>query len=515
MDRSLLDPDTPAEVEVRDSMAPPVTDPTVGTPLGRRTDVVAPTGPPRHPLVAVGDSLTHGVTSGAVHRTDLAWPAMVARALGVRPFPTTTYGGPLEGLPLNLEAVLRRLEHRLGDRLGPGDLLVLAPTLQAILDDNEDWWERGGGADTPTTGVRRPNLGVYGWDLRDALSFTAERALVRTGRRHRDQWTGVKPEGDNDIAAASVLGPFGDTATQLGAAARLGDDGGIGTLVVALGANNALDAVVSKQVRWSGPGYDDLDAKQAYNVWRPSHFRRELATVVRAVRTIRAERVLLATVPHVTIAPLARGVHPDAPGQKWRPGSRYYPYYTDPWIPDRRFRPDRHRHLTHAQARAVDSAVDQYNAAVADAVRAARTDGLDWYVLDLCGLLDGLARRRYGADPVAAETNGWTPYPMPTALADLDTRWFRSDRTGRLQGGLFGLDGIHPTTCGYGLVAHEVVQVLQRAAVPAAAGATVDLAAVRAADTLVSRPPALMAPVLDLLAPLAERLVSRRTLPPR
>ena len=33
-------------------------------------------------------------------------------------------------------------------------------------------------------------------------------------------------------------------------------NGGIDTLVVALGANNALDAVVSKRVSWSGDGFD-------------------------------------------------------------------------------------------------------------------------------------------------------------------------------------------------------------------------------------------------------------------
>ena len=85
--------------------------------------------------------------------------------------------------------------------------------------------------------------------------------------------------------------------------------------------------------------------------------------------------MILATVPHVTIAPFAKGVNPDDPGEKWRPGSRYFPYYTDPWIDEGSFRPSKHRHLTHQQARAIDSAIDQYNATICDAVRARAARG--------------------------------------------------------------------------------------------------------------------------------------------
>ena len=38
---------------------------------------------PAHRLVTVGDSLTHGFQSGAIHNTHLAYPALVARELGM------------------------------------------------------------------------------------------------------------------------------------------------------------------------------------------------------------------------------------------------------------------------------------------------------------------------------------------------------------------------------------------------------------------------------------------------
>ena len=216
--------------------------------------------------------------------------------------------------------------------------------------------------------------------------------------------------------------------------------------------------------------------------------------------------MILATVPHVTIVPMAKGINPANPGQKWRDGSRYFPYYVDPWIDEKAFRPNRHRYLTHQQARAIDSAIDQYNGTIVEAVRHARSEGREWLLFDLCGLLDGLAYRRYQLDAAAAGRNAWASFELPAALADLDTRFFLSDHTGRLQGGLFGLDGIHPTTSGYGLVAQQVLDLigLSRAGTTA-----IDFAALRLKDTLNAHPPALVSPLLTMIAPLATRFVSR------
>ena len=111
-------------------------------------------------------------------------------------------------------------------------------------------------------------------------------------------------------------------------------------------------------------------------------------------------------------------------------------------------------------------------------MRQARTEGRDWYVMDLCGLLDSLAYRRFDDDPLAAERNDWVPYVLPTPIAMLDTRFFLSNKAGRIQGGLFGLDGIHPTITGYGIVAQEILDVL---AVAGATPHTIDFAALAAA----------------------------------
>jgi len=497
-----LDPNTPADVVVSDRRRQPFTDPTLGIAVGPAA------GPePAHALVTVGDSLTHGMISGAVHQTELSWPALVARSLGV-PFEVPGYGGPLGGLPFNIEGLLRALEDRYGTHINPLEALGLPVALHSLADENEDWWERGPGSAPPRTDVRYENVGIYGWDLRDCLSYTAGRATTRLAANpSHDDLLGAIPSNDTDIAARSVLAPFGMAAAQVSAAAWHGRNGGIGTLVVVLGSNNALRTVVDKKVCWSDSGFDDLDRKGRFNVWRPSHFAVEFGRLVTALEQIDARRVVLATVPHVTIAPIAKGVNPQDHGQKWRPGSRYFPYYTDFWIEEADFRPDKHRHLTHQQARAIDSAIDQYNDTIAGVVADARRDGRPWFLLDLCGILDGLAARRFRQDDEAAARNDWQAYELPAPIADLTTRFFRSDASGkRTQGGLFGLDGVHPTTCGYGVIAAEVLAILTADGLTAK---PLDFAELRRQDTLNDRPPRLLDQVFDLASPFLTRLVSR------
>ena len=382
----------------------------------------------------------------------------------------------------------------------------MAGSWPAASDANEDYWEREEGSRLPSTDLRYENVGIYGWDVRDCLSSTTARALCRIASHppHDDPFGGFKPENDNDIAAASVLAPFGYAAAQIDAVASHGRDG-VGTLVVMLGANNALGSVLGKRVAWSGPQYADLDGKGAYTVWNPAHFAAEYAELVRQLLPVPARRVLLATVPHVTVAPIANGVNPANPGKKWREGSRYFPYYTDPWIAENDFRPGKHRHITHQQARAIDSAIDQYNDTIQDHVRTARAEGRDWHLVDLCGILDGVAYRRY-LDDAAARTaqQAWQPYPLPAPIADLDTRFFRSDETGRLQGGLFGLDGIHPTTAGYGIIAQAVLDILSAAGT---ASPGIDFTQLLAQDTLNTSPPALFTQIFTLVAPVLPRIL--------
>ena len=159
------------------------------------------------------------------------------------------------------------------------------PAAAASRDDIEDWWERGPGcrAVPSLTGINH-NLAVYGWDLRDVLDRTAESCRKEIGVATNALFRQIV-ENANERAALRVLTPRdrragGPHAARRGAAAEaLGDRmDGIETLIVMLGANNALGAVTSLKVRWTADDddYKDVRAKRKFNVWRPSHFAAEL-----------------------------------------------------------------------------------------------------------------------------------------------------------------------------------------------------------------------------------------------
>jgi hypothetical protein len=501
------DPDTPEEVEIRDSPRPPETDPTLGIAV-----TLPPQAEPPHRLVTIGDSLTHGFQSGAVFNTDVSYPSIIAAELGWGEFRYPRYDG-FGGLPINIELLVRDLERRYGRRLDWWELPLALFHARRRMDEIEDYWERGPGAAPPRLAAVNHNLAVYGWDLRDALERTTATLRAELDRP-RDNLIRQFVENAGERAALRVLPGFDDAAarhTVFTAAAALGAEAGGGgdgieTLVVFLGANNALQTITQLRVRWSDTGYDTLAGKKAYTVWRPSHFAAEFDRVAEQVRGIRARHVIWCTVPHVTIAPLARGV-----GTKVEPGSRYFPYYTRPWVEARDFHPGQDAHLTANQARAIDSAIDQYNSHIVDTVRAARRDGRDWLLLDTCGLLDRLAARRYLEDP-AARPPWWHPYPLPPELRALDpvpdSRFLGSDGTRRTAGGLFSLDGVHPTTIAYGVLAQEVITVMRAAGVQFRLPddrtvrpdpVRVDFARLLRRDTLVTAPPGNLSSGLGIL----------------
>ncbi len=519
---------TPPGLVLRAGPRRPVTDPTLGVAVPRRE-----AEPARHRLVTLGDSLTQGFMSAAVYRTDLSWPAITAFEMGLtaEEFQFPVYEPPSGpgGLPLDLERLARAFERRFGARPDFWEYAEAALWARAYLDRVEDYWERGPGSGEPPRGDPLDNLAVYAWDVLDAQLLTASTVAGRIATPRDDLFAQIV-ENHNDRAARVVLRRtgLGDDSTVLDAAARMASPagGGVETLVVMLGANNALGAVVGLRPCWTDDGYGALSAaqrlaaKRRFTVWRPEHFAAEWASLVRRLRTIEARHVIIGTIPSVTIAPIARGV-----GGKIHPGSRYFAWYTRPWIDDDSFDPARDPHLTAEEAWAVDSAIDAYNETIVGSVEEARREGRDWYVFELAGLLDSLAVRRYVESPWARPP-WWKPYDLPPELRALDpvpnTRFFRSGPGGRVDGGLFSLDGVHPTTVGYGLVAQGVIDVMQSAGVTFRTRdghvrdrpVRVDFGRLLRADTLLSDPPAAVSPTLGLLAWLDDRLDwVRRTLP--
>jgi hypothetical protein len=516
----MLDPKTPDDVIVQAEAREPITDPTLGIAVN-----VNKQGTPRHRLVTMGDSLSQGFQSGAIFNTALSYPMLIAREMGWdKHLRYPTYKGPGDGLPINLERLARRLDEQYGHKIDWWDFAPGLMFLRNYMDEVEDYWERGEGSRPPNQREINHNLGIYGWDLRNTLSCTADTCQAVLNRnKPKDDFLGQVVEYHNERSALRVLNSARDSQgkalTPVQAAAALGAEGtqetnegdGIETLIVLIGSNNALGSILTFNVVWSGPGYDDMTTNDRYTVWRPIHFKAELDQLVAQVKKIRARHVIWGTVPHVTIAPFARGLD-----IKVKPGSRYFPYYTLPWISEKEFDRNKHPSITEQEARAIDSAIDQYNDYITDAVRQGRNEGRDWYLFETAGLLDRFASRRYIKDP-SARPSWWDKvggqYQLAPELQALspvpDSRFFTSDATGRKTGGLFSLDGIHPSTIGYGIMAQEFIKIMQLAGVKfyQSDGKTertgeikVDFKRLIALDTLISKPPRSISSDLSLIA---------------
>src|SRR5262249_24797892 len=153
---------TPAGLEIHFEPREPEVDPTLNIPVE-----VDRTGVPRNWLVTIGDSITHGFMSGAIFRTDLSWPAVVAFELGeFAGFRRPVYEPPNGpgGIPIDIERALRSFEARFGSKLDWFEIVSAVAWLNGYLDRIEDYWERGPGTQTPTYDEILHNLAIYGWD---------------------------------------------------------------------------------------------------------------------------------------------------------------------------------------------------------------------------------------------------------------------------------------------------------------------------------------------------------------
>jgi hypothetical protein len=433
-------------------------------------------------LAAIGDSMTQGVSSGCIHRTEFSYPALIAQCLGEDNFRRPEFTGE-GGLPVNLEQILRLLVDRYGSKVNWHEVVPAILSVRSLLDRVEDYWERGEGSQPSLTGPIHHNLGVLGFQLGDCDTLT-EAICRRVMPEPQDNPIRQIPDFAMYRSARRTLNPRFDNRyenlSQITAAQAIAQaEGGIENLIVWLGANNCLGTVIDLKIKWSNEeDISKLAHNRTCNLWQPEHFQKLLDRVAPQIDAIGATNVFIGTIPRVTIPPISRGV---TPGKTTNTGALdqkgYYEFYTHFWVWDEEFSkaPHKYPYLTGEEVRKIDSVIDAYNQAIK---KAAQRYG--WHIVDFCEKLDQLAIRRL---------QGQIQYQFPQGLIDalkanpktkhrvsangqplLDTRYIQllpnePDPDCRFKGGLIGLDGFHPTRVCYGLIAHEVLEVMKKVGV--------------------------------------------------
>lgn len=466
-------------------------------------------GEAKHKLVVIGDSLSQGFNNGGVYRTDMNFPSMLASCFEPAPAFEQPSFTAQAGIPLNLEVLVRGMSEEFGDDIEWADFLPAASHMIRTLKRIKKYWE--GGLKDLSVPRERPyhNQSVWGFSVKDAFLVNEKnsREYIQT---HRERFTvfDMLPEHAMYTTARLVLNPelneAGEQHSQYQNLQLLANEGAIENLIVCLGHNNIIGSVTNLNLVWSEE--EDLNAfpgERKCTVHRPEHFERIYREMASEIDKINPERVFVPTIPYVTIPPVCRGVNSDLSSKRLG----YFDYYTRFWIWDEDFSPDKHPHLTKEDAIELDLTVDEYN----DIIRTvAKEHG--WHVVPMAKHVAGMARRRHGGEILRDFPLGLKKalrnHPGTSHLVDendeilLTTDFLRLNDEGKIyKGGIFSLDGLHPTTIAYGLMANVYFEVMRHAGVRFSR--TINWDHIVAEDTLINNPPALLAELRLVLRYLA------------
>lgn len=389
-------------------------------------------------IAVLGDSISHGVQGGVVARPQHAWPTLLGQLLDIE----VQIAPARRFAPKFLETVLL-VGHSRARHL-----------LQLFAQARRELARRP--ADPP------PDvLAVSGYDLDDAIDGPSE----------RNGYT------------RDVLGEEKSPLTAL--QHRCGIQGPPDLLVIMLGANCVLRSIVTLDARWRNddseedyePTADDSDGftQRMGTVWTPVRFQRRYKELAAQIAELAIPNVILTTVPHVSVAPLVRGMGllPSADSE-----SGEQPYFADyRWIFDCGL--PSLRELSGETVQTIDQTIDVYNRIIRQVVVCRRRTGTadNWLLFDLCGVLDHIALRRnagpggrlreFPEELFGGLARDGIETESDPACKYLDSRFMLSGPAPEdaplgddKEGGLVSVDGVHPSAAGHLVLARALARTL-------------------------------------------------------
>ena len=300
-----------------------------------------------------------------------------------------------------------------------------------------------------------------------------------------------------------------------------GNKGGVENLILWLGNNNVLGTALSlkpnqtttvkkggiellpHQLSHTEREFLDNGQERGWNLWRPDHFKAEYEELIQRVDANMSRnssdvdwKVFVANVPHVTIIPLVKGLgeksvikRPDRSGNVVE--RIYFKYYGYFFLEENDLDAG-WNYLTLQDAIFIDDSIDEYNKSI-DAILNqynANHGKQRYFLVDINDALSKLAWKR---------NKGMPTYKLPTPIEfkypPVNTKYYNAAFNGKKNvlkdGGIFSLDGVHPTAIGQGIIATEFLKVMASAGVQNAAGA-LNWESILQSDSLYQSPLALV-----------------------
>ena len=383
---------------------------------------------------------------------------------------------------------------------------------QGFFDDIEDLYERGAGSKPAAYTGLYHNLAVAGFRVYDSFNVNSTYCYIQIEDQEgwfQDDFLGL-PSAPMYRIAQRVLNPgkqrYRDSWTQIDNLQALNrPDDPVENLILFLGANDCLGTVKDLRISEMSseePSPDPQERRKRYNLTSAEIFKQDYQTMVNRIQEVIPDttQVFVGNIPHVTIAPITRGILEDNDSVD---DEGYFTYYGRFFATQGEFDSNWDPHLKRDQAKAIDERIRKFNAIIKKIVG---EQGENWHIVDICALLDDLAvRRNLDTDcprevlqsffegrkradhPLLDDNLG----PAPSVLR------FESSNRQRTSGGFFSLDFFHPTTIGYGLIAEEFLRTMHVANVEDADPKRLNWRQVIRRDTLIHSPPVLWDDILE------------------
>jgi hypothetical protein len=454
--------------------------------------------------------MAQGFKNGGIYRTDLSFPAILANMIEENccfDLPSFTAQA---GIPINLEILVRGVAEEYGDDINLFKSVSAARSVYKTLSRIKSYWEGHKKSLKVEQLTPYHNQAVWGFAISDSMMIDEAycRKTIRDNKIHYSVFN-VLPDHAMYTTARMVLNPTFDketsNKTMVHNVKDLHENGGIENLIICIGHNNIVGAVTNLDIRLSEQSdIMNYHSSRQCTVFRPEHFELEMRALYERIAPFGIKRVFVPTLPHVTIPPAIRGVNENGT----TPKNGYFDYYTRFWIWDDDFNPEKHPHITRDEAIYLDSIVDEYNQIIRKLA-----DEFGYHVVPVSRYVSTAARRRRGTYTVKPFPAGFVEAlkqnPKTNYLVDefgdprISTDYLKLDReTGKIaSGGIFSLDGLHPSTIGYGLIANIYKKHMEEQGVRFERN--IDWNFIINSETLVTDPPPLLHNLRQLLRWLA------------